>query len=219
MRLIRRAAFGLFVLVCHPATSWAQAPQRPVEVAATIGFGSFLNGVSKAESAREVAGIVAWRPFTGAARRLGFELRAARMTQNEAVGPLHYNRLDASLASAHAVLHFRPDSRTQPYLLAGIGIITANASRRCADCSYTVDPAGTRTYIDSGETEHGKDMARVFGAGFKSAVARHVSIRGEFLFARALQASYEAARLDSSPNLNKGPWGWDSFSIGVGLRF
>jgi len=201
MHLRSCSLVAVFFLLCHPGVSLAQAVSRPLELTVDVGTGGLINGVRRAQSARSIGGTIGWRPFRGPARRIGLELKAAQLKHDEGeIGGADFNHLNARLVSGNALLHFRPDAAAQPYLIAGIGVINADAST-------------------TGAAEHGSDAAWVGGAGFKARAAKHVVIRGEILFGGAFKATYDATRADGSVNRFIGPWGWQALTIGAGLRF
>jgi hypothetical protein len=148
------------------------------------------------------------------------ELRVAHLTHRHVeTGKPDYDQLDSWLWGGNAAWHFGSDARAQWYVLGGLGLIKASASKRCSTCEWNVDSGGNRIYRDTGESEHGTDPVYIVGTGFKTAVAPHVSLRGEFLAAQAFRATYQARFLDGTVNQSTGPWGWARVTIGAALQF
>lgn len=213
---------GMAALVL-PARASAQSPalgDYRIEAFADVGFGTFENGVRKGRSNKDFGGGVAWRG--GPKRRWGAELRTARLTYHKtSTDARDYEHLDAWLVGGNALVHFRDGAPVQPYLLAGLGVINASASKLCTTCVYKIERSadGSRIYVDTGEAEKGSDAVFQAGGGVKAALSRNISLRGEMLFVRAFNASYDAQFVDGRSNSNKGPWGWMRFTIGVGVHF
>ena len=158
------------------------------------------------------AGGVGWRPLGAAGHGLGLEVRMARIAydgvpggQDGAPGATDYDRWHASLVAADVTYHFWSHSRVQPYLIAGFGYMTTSGTFLCTTCGWNPDPAtGKKIYIEDRRTGSGSDQGPLFGGGLKVAVTRHVFFRAEFFQLLTTQGTR---------------MGWESSTIGMGIRF
>ena len=152
-------------------------------------------------------GGVGWRPIRGRGRGLGLEVRAAHISCDAVPsgGAPAYDRWNASLVAANVIYHFLSSSRVQPYLLGGFGFMKARGSYFCGNCVWNPDPVtGNKIYVEDRRSGSGSDRGPIFGGGVKLAVTRHVFLRVELFQLATTQGTR---------------WGWESSTVGMGVRF
>ncbi len=176
------------------------------EVFAEVAHGSFYHGDSNWGKGLDLGGGIGIRPFSGGLQGLGFELRAARLS-SDAAAAAGSSTLASRLVTIDAVLHFRSDSRVQPYMLGGLGFIRARYTRDCSGCVFNLDPVTQQlTPIPFRSEAHGAKAGLTMGGGLKIAVHPHISLRPEILL------------VTTTPGEGWN-WGWLRAQIGVGCHF
>lgn len=209
------AVFALVALLIAAAPTSLAAQDQPgapwtytVEMLGTVGSGRLNHGDSRWGSGPDWGVGAEFRPQSGWADRLGFEIQVVRLTDNESSGSQVSQRLRATLVVADVRYHFRRHARLQPYLLGGLGHVRADYTHSCTDCVFDRDPV-TNLLVSRGREEW-RDTVRknglALGAGLTMAVRRHLSIRPELLLADTTTGS--------GYNL-----GWVQMQIGLGVRF
>jgi opacity protein-like surface antigen len=209
MNRLNKLSGVLLAVATLPAPLPAQddEPAWPyrLEIFGDLGRGRFANGTRVWGKGLDYGGGAGIRPFSGVLRGLGFEFRGAKLS-DEAAGVVP-STLDSRLFAVNAVYHFRGTTRVQPYILGGLGFVTAEYFTRCDVCVFDVDPTtgaliprSTQNRVEASKT------GITLGGGVKVAVHRHLSIRPELFYA------------DTTPGSGWN-WNWFRLQIAVGLHF
>ncbi len=208
---MRSAPSILLLAVCgllHPlagqdlAAGWMYR----FEVFGEVARGTFYNGDSNWGNGLDLGGGIGFRPFSGKLRGLGFELRAARLSDEKAMGP-GSAVLASRFVSADALYHFRGRTRFQPYVLGGLGFVNAHYTGTCNQCVFNLDPVTHQlTPIPQEWETRASKAGLTLGFGLKIAAHRHISVRPEILF------------LNTTPGSGWN-WAWLRAQVGVGWHF
>jgi hypothetical protein len=151
------------------ATGW----QYKGEVFGSAGWGRFFHGDNNLGSGLDLGGGIGIRPFSGSLRGLGFEVLLNGLNFSNAWGD-GYSYDGTMRAVTGNVVYHLSRSRTQPYLVGGLGILRA-------DYTYINGYVGNvLDYPDYRWDYRGNKMTINLGVGVKARVTQHLSIRPEF---------------------------------------
>jgi len=147
------------------------------EVFGAVGYGRFSHGNNSYGKGLQVEGGVGVRPFSGALDGLGFEFKIVHQNFKRETSPDHSTEghFNAFIGSAH--YHFG-DSKVQPYLGGGIGVLKADYTQRILSDWYDEE---MNHYIENRvyTVNESKMVIRVAG-GLKIALTQNFSLRPEF---------------------------------------
>ena len=196
---------GVAALSCQmsaqdpPAKPW----QYRAEVFGNIAYGYVVSPSQDWGLGRDYGGGVGFRPFSGALSGLGFEVQVAKQSSTmKNLGPNASSHLDSHLVAADVLYHFRKRTMVQPYVLGGIGWMSADyAYKRGA----VTDPLTGQQVPPYERNVSGSKTGATLGAGLKIAINRHLSIRPEIFW---------LATSGGSPPY----WNWLRFQIGLGFH-
>ena len=175
------------------------------EVFGTVGYGSFSHGDDPLGRGMELSAGAGFRPFQGKLRGLGFEVRLRRLQHDIQHSATHSTDGKALTFLGNVLYHFG-DSRIQPYVMGGIGILKADYTRHGYSERYDGGPDGE--YHEEYWTNRVKasKMAINLGVGTKAAITDNLSIRPELNL------------IDTTPGSGYN-WGYLSLSLGVGYHW
>ena len=188
----------LFCLCLVPATLFAQDQQSREwkykgEVSGSLGLGQFYHGDDALGKGPDLAVGFGFRPFSGALRGLGFEVLGNRCAFEKEWGNGYSHDGQMRSITGNALYHFGR-SRTQFYVVGGIGMLTADYVS-----INPYDPNHVGTVKDS-------KMATNFGAGVKTRITSRISLRPELrVFDTTIGKGYN--------------WSHVRLSIGLGYHF
>jgi opacity protein-like surface antigen len=194
----------LFCLCLVPATLFAQDQQSKEwkykgEVSGSLGVGQFYHGDDALGKGPDLAVAFGFRPFSGALRGLGFEVLGNFCAFKNQWGNGYSHDGQMHTISGNALYHFGR-SRTQFYVVGGIGMLTADY---VSINPYTRELSGDPNQV---ETAKASKMATNFGAGVKTRITSRLSLRPEVrIFDTTIGKGYN--------------WSHIRISIGLGYHF
>jgi len=163
------------------------------EVFGSVGLGRFYHGDHHLGSGLEYGGGLGIRPFSRGLRGLGFEILFNGLNFRRAWGGGYSYDGKMQTVGGDALYHFGR-SRTQLYLVGGVGLLNAD---------YTYVAPNDPNYV---EKSKGSKMAINFGAGIKARIALRLSVRPELRL------------IDTT--IGKGyNWSYIRFSVALGYHF
>jgi hypothetical protein len=175
------------------------------EVFGTVGWGQFWHGDDSLGSGIEISGGVGFRPFQGKLRGLGFEVRVNQLQFDIQQSATHSTDGKALTLLGNALYHFS-DSKIQPYVMGGIGILKADYTQQGYSEWYDGGPGGEYHEEYWTERVNASKMAINLGVGLKAAIRSNLSIRPELTL------------IDTTPGSGYN-WGSLRLSIGVGYHW
>jgi hypothetical protein len=147
------------------------------EIFGCVGWAGFWHGDHSLGSGMELGGGVGIRPFQGKLRGLGFEAQTKQLHHDIQHSTTHSTDGKVMTLIGNTLYHFG-DSKLQPYVVGGIGVLKADYTRR-----------GYSEWYDLPEWEYHEEywthrvvsskMAINLGVGFKAAITPSLSVRPE----------------------------------------
>jgi opacity protein-like surface antigen len=147
------------------------------EVFGGVGWGGFWHGDSPLGSGLEVGGGIGLRPFRGNLRGLGFEVQVKQLRHDVQHSSTHSTSGKASTVLGNALYHFG-NSRFQPYVVGGIGVLKADYTRRGYSEWYNLPEWEYHEEYWTERVNESKVAINV-GVGLKAAISPNLSIRPE----------------------------------------
>jgi len=195
---------GVAALSCQMSAQNPQTEpwQYKAEVFGNIAHGYVFSSGRDWGKGLDYGGGVGFRPFSGALGGLGFEVQVAKQGSTMTnLGPNASSHLDSHLVAADVLYHFRKRTMVQPYVLGGIGWMSADYSYKRG---AVTDPLTGQIVPPNELNVSGSKTGVTLGAGVKIAVNRHLSIRPEIFFLNT--------------NESVPYWNWLRFQIGLGFH-
>ena len=190
----------LFCLCLVPATLFAQDQKEwkyKGEVSGSVGVGQFYPGYDALGKGPDLAAGFGFRPFSGALRGLGFEVQGNRCAFRNEWGNGYSHDGQMRTITGNALYHFGR-SRTQFYLVGGIGMLTADYA---SVNPYTRELSGDPNHV---ETAKATKMTTNLGVGVKTRITSRISLRPEVRI------------FDTT--IGKGP-NWSHVRLSIGLSY
>jgi hypothetical protein len=175
------------------------------EVYGSVGWGAFWHGDDSLGRGIDLGVGVGFRPFQGKLRGLGFEFRVNQLQHDIQYSATHSADGKALTLLGNALYHFG-DSKIQPYVMGGIGILKADYTWQGYSERYDGGPDGEYHEEYWTERTNASKMAINFGLGLKAVLTKNLSIRPEFTVT------------DTTPGSGYN-WGVLRVSLGVGYHW